>query len=117
MKYYSSTREFYIVRAFSRVAGSGPLAVKNTLIAHRKSTTDDYNHNSIPLTIEGFEEHFKFINGDQVERVIQPSKYYMPSHASHTFTRDSINDLLGVHLAEDELYNRLLVKGDEISDV
>ena len=28
MKYYSSTREFYIVRAFSRVTGSGPLAVK-----------------------------------------------------------------------------------------
>jgi hypothetical protein len=93
------------------------LTVEITLTAHRKLTADDYTHNSIPLTIEGFEEYFKFINGDQVERVIQPSKHYMPSHASHTFTRDSLNDLLGVHLTEDEFYNQLLVKRGGISDV
>ena len=39
MKYYSSTREFYIVRAFSRVAGSGPLAVKLDDISRRGMLT------------------------------------------------------------------------------
>ena len=39
MKYYSSTREFYIVRAFSRVAGSGPLAVKLNDISRRGMLT------------------------------------------------------------------------------
>ncbi len=104
------------------------LTVEITLVAHKKPTNDTYVHRFIPLTIEGFEEYFKFIGGNLVERIIQPSKYYMPSHTSRTFTKDNLNHslgryltedeyLLGVHLTEDEFRKQLLVKRGGISDV